>query len=76
MLPLDKWFDPPMGVFSHGQVNTDDKLSLSRNSWDGIAKSKAEVPWLFKVSHMNGKWFEWVYHAEECHPATSPDRRR
>jgi len=54
VLPLDERFDPPMGVFSHGHVDTGDKMSLSRNFWDAIAKSKAEVPWLFEVSRVNG----------------------
>lgn len=52
-LPLeDKLFDPPVGVFSHGHVDTGDKMSLPRNFWDAIAKSKAEVPWLFEVSRV------------------------
>ena len=43
VLPLDERFDPPMGVFSHGHVDTGDKMSLSRNFWEAIIKSKAEV---------------------------------
>jgi hypothetical protein len=43
-LPLDDGlFDPPPGVFSHGHVDTGDKMSLSRNFWDAIIRSKAEV---------------------------------
>ncbi len=42
-LPLDDKFDPPTGVFSHGHVQTGDKMSLSRNFWDAITRSKAEV---------------------------------
>ncbi|KAL3779825.1 hypothetical protein ACHAW5_002010 [Stephanodiscus triporus] len=54
-LPLDdRLFDPPPGVFSHGHVDTGDKMSLSRNFWDAIARSKAEVPWLFEVSRVEG----------------------
>lgn len=46
-LPLDEGlFDPPPGVFSHGHVDTGDKMSLSRNFWDAIARSKAEVSFL------------------------------
>eukprot|EP00584_Thalassiosira_punctigera_P021269 CAMPEP_0172552730 /NCGR_PEP_ID=MMETSP1067-20121228/47160_1 /TAXON_ID=265564 ORGANISM="Thalassiosira punctigera, Strain Tpunct2005C2" /NCGR_SAMPLE_ID=MMETSP1067 /ASSEMBLY_ACC=CAM_ASM_000444 /LENGTH=317 /DNA_ID=CAMNT_0013340781 /DNA_START=41 /DNA_END=994 /DNA_ORIENTATION=+ len=54
VLPLDERFDPPMGVFSHGHVDTGDKMSLSRNFWDAIVNSKAEVPWLFEVSRVDG----------------------
>lgn len=53
-LPLDERFDPPMGAFSHGHVDTGDKMSLSRNFWDAIVRSKAEVPWLFEVSRVDG----------------------
>lgn len=53
-LPLDDRFDPPVGVFSHGHVDTGDKMSLPRNFWDAITRSKAEVPWLFEVSRVDG----------------------
>ena len=43
VLPLDERFDPPVGVFSHGHVDTGDKMSLPRNFWDAIMRSKAEV---------------------------------
>ena len=43
VLPLDGRFDPPVGVFSHGHVDTGDKMSLPRNFWDAIMRSKAEV---------------------------------
>ncbi|KAL7471090.1 hypothetical protein ACHAXS_011381 [Conticribra weissflogii] len=54
VLPLDDRFDPPVGVFSHKHVQTGDKMSLSRNFWEAIAKSKAEVPWLFEVTRVEG----------------------
>lgn len=54
VMPLDERFDPPMGSFSHGHVQTGDKMSLSRNFWDAIQKNNAEVPWLFEVSRING----------------------
>jgi len=54
VLPLDDRFDPPVGVFSHNHVQTGDKMSLSRNFWEAIAKSKAEVPWLFEVTRVEG----------------------
>jgi hypothetical protein len=47
-------FDPPMGVFSHGHVQTGDKMSLPQNYWQSIALSKAQVPWLFSVSRIEG----------------------
>jgi hypothetical protein len=47
-------FDPPMGVFSHGHVQTGDKMSLPRNYWQSITLSKAQVPWLFSVSRIEG----------------------
>lgn len=55
VLPLDETlFDPPAGVFSHGHVQTGDKMSLPRNFWTAIQKSGAEVPWLFQVSRIEG----------------------
>jgi len=55
VLPLDaELFNPPPGVFSHGHVDTGDKMSLSHNFWDAIITSKAEVPWLFEVSRVDG----------------------
>lgn len=42
-LPLDERFDPPMGVFSHGHVQTGDKMSIPRNFWQAIQMSQAEV---------------------------------
>lgn len=54
VLPLDERFDPPAGVFSHGHVQTGDKMSLPREFWTAIQKSGAEVPWLFEVSRVDG----------------------
>ena len=47
VLPLEeRLFNPPVGVFSHDHVDTGDKMSLNRNFWDAIIKSKAEVRFL------------------------------
>jgi hypothetical protein len=54
VLPLDDRFDPPAGVFSHGHVQTGDKMSLPREFWTAIQKSNAEVPWLFEVARVDG----------------------
>jgi len=54
VLPLDERFNPPMGMFSHGHVQTGDKMSLPRVFWNAITESKAEVPWLFEVSRVDG----------------------
>ena len=54
VMPLDERFDPPAGVFSHGHVQTGDKMSLPREFWTAIQKSQAEVPWLFEVSRVEG----------------------
>ncbi len=54
VLPLDDRFDPPAGVFSHGHVQTGDKMSLPSCFWQSIMKTKAEVPWLFEVSRVDG----------------------
>ena len=54
VLPLDERFDPPVGVFSHGHIETGDKMSLPKCFWDAITRSKAEVPWLFEVSRVDG----------------------
>ena len=53
-LPLDQRFDPPMGAFSHEHVQTGDKMSLPHIFWDTIQLNKAEVPWLFSVSRVDG----------------------
>jgi hypothetical protein len=50
-LPLDERFDPPMGVFSHGHVQTGDKMSVPRVFWQAIQLSQAEVR-LKSVSHV------------------------
>jgi len=54
-LPLDERFDPPMGMFSHGHIQTGDKISLPPNFLSTIKDNKAEVPWLFKVSRIDGE---------------------
>ena len=53
-LPLDDRFDPPMGSFSHEHVQTGDKMSLPRVFWQAIQTNKAEVPWLYAVSRVEG----------------------
>jgi len=53
-MPLDERFDPPVGVFSHGHIETGDKMSLPKCFWEAITRSKAEVPWLFEVSRIDG----------------------
>lgn len=54
VLPLDDGFDPVVGTFSHGHVQNGDKMSLSRNFWQAIELNHAEVPWLFRVSRVDG----------------------
>ena len=54
VLPLDEGFDPVVGTFSHGHVQSGDKMSLPRNFWQAIELNKAEVPWLFQVSRIDG----------------------
>jgi len=51
-LPLDDRFDPPMGMFSHGHLQTGDKISLPSCFLTTIKLNKAEVPWLFKVTRV------------------------
>lgn len=53
-LPLDDRFDQPMGSFSHEHVQTGDKMSLPKVFWESIQQNKAEVPWLFAVSRVEG----------------------
>ncbi|GAX21155.1 hypothetical protein FisN_23Hh170 [Fistulifera solaris] len=53
-LPLDDRFDPAMGIFSHGHVQTGDKMSLPSNFWPAIALNDADVPWLYSVSRIEG----------------------
>lgn len=53
-LPLDERFDPPMGQFSHGHVQTGDKMSLPACFATAVKENKAEVPWLFSVSRVDG----------------------
>mmetsp|Transcript_14009 Transcript_14009/g.28255 ORF Transcript_14009/g.28255 Transcript_14009/m.28255 type:complete len:319 (-) Transcript_14009:616-1572(-) len=54
VLPLNERFDPPAGVFSHGHVQTGDKMSLPSCFWQAIMKKVAEVPWLFEISRVEG----------------------
>jgi len=54
-LPLDERFDPSMGMFSHGHIQTGDKISLPPCFMVTIKENKAEVPWLFKVSRIDGE---------------------
>lgn len=54
-LPLDERFDPPMGMFSHGHIQTGDKISLPSCFHTTIKENKAEVPWLFKVSRIDSE---------------------
>ena len=51
-LPLDDRFDPPMGMFSHGHIQTGDKISLPSCFLTTIKLNQAEVPWLFKVTRV------------------------
>lgn len=53
-LPLDDRFDPPMGVFSHGHIQTGDKMSLPSCFWQSIQLNHAEVPWLFRIKRIEG----------------------
>jgi hypothetical protein len=64
-LPLDERFDPTMGSFSHGHVQTGDKMSLPRNFFDATQLGKAEVPWLFVVSRVEGVTKDRVEHISE-----------
>lgn len=54
-LPLDDRFDPPMNMFSHGHIQTGDKMSLPPCFQNAIKENKAEVPWLFKASRIAGE---------------------
>ena len=51
-LPLTDAFDPPMGVFSHGHVQTGDKVSLPQCFWSAIQLNDAQVPWLVSISRI------------------------
>lgn len=62
VLPLDERFDPPMGVFSHGHVDTGDKMSLNRNFWDAITRTKAEVSVVEKVD-VYSYWYLFSVHS-------------
>jgi hypothetical protein len=64
-MPLDERFDPPMGSFSHEHIQNGDKMSLPRVFFDAIQVNKAEVPWLFSVSRVDGVTKERVDVPEE-----------
>jgi len=53
-MPLTPQFDPPMGIFSHGHIQTGDKMSLPKCFLEAITLNKAEVPWLFEVRRIDG----------------------
>lgn len=71
-LPLDDRFDPPMGVFSHGHVQTGDKISLPSNFWPSIQLNDADVPWLFSVSRIEGITSERVPYKDHGEDAITP----
>jgi hypothetical protein len=64
-LPLDDGFDPPMGVFSHGHVQTGDKMSLPKVFWQAVTENNAEVPWLYRVRRIDGVTGERVDYKED-----------
>jgi len=70
-MPLDDGFDPPMGIFSHGHVQTGDKMSLPKNFWQAIELNKAEVPWLFSVKRIEGVTGERVEFVDNDDTITS-----
>lgn len=53
MLPLDDKFDVPKGMFSHGHVQTGDKMCLPKNYFNLIRRRMPEIPWLFEVSRVD-----------------------
>lgn len=55
-LPLDERFNPSMGMFSHGHIQTGDKMSLPPCFMIAIKENQAEVPWLYKVSRVEGEY--------------------
>jgi hypothetical protein len=64
-LPLDDRFDPPMGVFSHGHIQTGDKMSLPKVFWQAIEANHAEVPWLYRVRRIDGVTGERVTYEQD-----------
>ncbi len=65
VMPLDERFDPPPGIFSHGHVQTGDKMSLPKNFLAAIQRNNAEVPWLFEVSRIDGVTSEPTFASSE-----------
>jgi hypothetical protein len=61
-LPIlkDSGLDPPMGTFSHGHVQNGDKMSLPANFQQAVVLNNAEVPYLFRVSRIEGVTAERV----------------
>ncbi|KAG7372493.1 ubiquitin fusion degradation protein UFD1 [Nitzschia inconspicua] len=53
-LPLNEKFNPPMGQFSHNHVQNGDKLSVPRNFAEAFREGGFEVPFLLKVSRVEG----------------------
>ena len=53
VMPLDERFDPPVGVFSHGHIDTGDKMSLPRCFWEAITRTKAEVSFIFIIRYVD-----------------------
>ena len=72
-LPLDERFDPPMGAFSHGHVQTGDKMSLPACFWQAIQLNKADVPWLFSVKRVEGVTGERVLFKSDQKKQNSDD---
>lgn len=53
-LPLDERFDPPITTFSHGHLQTGDKVSVPKCFGRAIAAANVEVPYLFRIKRVEG----------------------
>lgn len=73
-LPLDDKFDPPMGMFSHGHVQTGDKVSMPQNFQKAFQESDAEIPHLVEISRVEGVTKERVADVADTYAATPVEK--
>lgn len=53
-LPLDESFDPPISDFSHGHVQTGDKVSVPKCFVRAIKLVGPDPPWMIRVKRIDG----------------------
>jgi hypothetical protein len=53
VMPLTEQFDPPMGQFGQGHVQTSDRVSLPKSVMMEVIRRSLDVPWQFEIHRMH-----------------------